>query len=181
MSVTFAQGGWYKINSPTDVRLNRLYFLNENTGWVAGDSGKIYKTTDGTATWIDQSTSTMNNIYDIRFLNENTGWALAWIIDLGSYNNYGTEIISTTNGGEDWNLQEFSQPDLFLETIYFKNENEYYLGGYPGQFLKSTDAGLNWNPVVVDSSVFAFFPVLSVDYYSSTLAIEAVVILILQA
>ncbi|KAA0210781.1 MAG: T9SS type A sorting domain-containing protein [Ignavibacteriaceae bacterium] len=173
VSVTFAQGGWYKINSPTDVRLNRLYFLNENTGWVAGDSGKIYKTTDGTATWIDQSTSTMNNIYDIRFLNENTGWALAWIIDLGSYNNYGTEIISTTNGGEDWNLQEFSQPDLFLETIYFKNENEYYLGGYPGQFLKSTDAGLNWNPVVVDSSVFAFFPVLSVDYYSSTLAIAS--------
>lgn len=164
-----SQGVWVHSTSPTTSKLERLFFLDEMTGWAAGDSGRIFKTTDGTQTWTQQPTGSVNNIYEINFLNENTGWALAWIIDLNVFPNYGTELLITTNSGELWESRLFEEPDLWLKTVYFKDDQKFYLGGYPGQFLESSDAGNTWSTVVVDSSVFAYFPVINMEFYNENL------------
>ena len=37
--------------TPIRTKLNRLFFLNGNTGWAVGDFGVVLKTTDGGTTW----------------------------------------------------------------------------------------------------------------------------------
>ena len=48
--------------SPTPVRtkLNRLFFLDNQTGWAVGDFGVVLKTTDGGKTWNRQRGNTRN-------------------------------------------------------------------------------------------------------------------------
>ena len=48
--------------SPTPVRtkLNRLFFLDNQTGWAVGDFGVVLKTTDGGNTWNRQRGNTRN-------------------------------------------------------------------------------------------------------------------------
>ncbi len=36
---------------PTEHVIQNMYFVNRDTGWVAGGEGIIFKTTDGGKTW----------------------------------------------------------------------------------------------------------------------------------
>ncbi len=49
---------WYQQNSGTTNIFMTCFFLDENTGWAAGNAGTIVKTTDGGQNWFSQSIST---------------------------------------------------------------------------------------------------------------------------
>jgi photosystem II stability/assembly factor-like uncharacterized protein len=38
---------WVKLQSPVNLTLRKLSFVDSLTGWAAGDSGTIIRTTDG--------------------------------------------------------------------------------------------------------------------------------------
>ena len=78
-------------SSKTSIALNKVFFLDENTGWVAGRNGVILHTTNGGADWLPQASGTNENLIDIQFINKATGWA-------ASVN----RVLSTTNGGTTW-------------------------------------------------------------------------------
>ncbi|MBL0106104.1 MAG: hypothetical protein IPP52_02105 [Ignavibacteria bacterium] len=98
-NIVYSQNYWIKNPSPTSLILTEVYFLNNNTGWIAGDSGAVFRTTDQGLNWIKQSTYVDNYILSIFFINENTGWAVSWDVfpDSGSF--FGTIMLRTTNGG----------------------------------------------------------------------------------
>lgn len=50
-----------------------MHFLDNNTGWVTGSSGRTFKTTNSGINWISQPTGTFTN-YDIYFADNLTGW-----------------------------------------------------------------------------------------------------------
>jgi photosystem II stability/assembly factor-like uncharacterized protein len=108
-------------------------FPDPNTGYVGGNYGTIYKTTDKGVTWTQQNSSTSNDLYGIYFLNNQRGYAVGL---------NGT-IIGTTNGGTNWiNLE--SGTSLYLASIFFLNNNKgFCTGGYPTQaiLLKTTNGG----------------------------------------
>lgn len=53
MQTNFAQ--WFPQSSGTTVDLKSVYFIDSNTGWVAGYNGLILNTTDGGTSWTHQN------------------------------------------------------------------------------------------------------------------------------
>ncbi len=47
-------------STPVRTKLNRLFFLDSQTGWAVGDFGVVLKTTDGGTTWKRQRGNTRN-------------------------------------------------------------------------------------------------------------------------
>ena len=80
---------WTHQNNHNTNELYEQIYLNENTGWVVGDSPKIQKTTNGGLNWNAQTTPDASWMWDVKFINENTGWTV------GSQG----KIFYTTNGG----------------------------------------------------------------------------------
>jgi len=115
-----AVGGWYNdtkniILRTTNAGLNWIQipynystcnlisvrFINPATGWIAGRCSQIIKTTDGGASWFNQTSPVGDNIYfsDIFFTSALRGYIGGR--DLGSTNGVGY-ILKTTNGGDEY-------------------------------------------------------------------------------
>ncbi|MDZ7624411.1 MAG: hypothetical protein U5J96_08220 [Ignavibacteriaceae bacterium] len=163
---SFGQNFWERIQSPTDNFLRTLHFTDSLTGWVGGDSGSIFYTSDGGLNWIQQQTNTNSKIMRLFFLDDYRAWALAWA-DAGAGDNsfYGTEILKTTDGGENWSVEQYREENVFLRGIYFLDTLKGFAGGVPGQFLQTSDGGMNWEPANIDSGIFSHFPVIDFKFY----------------
>ena len=86
-----------KVIDDTNGGLNALFFVDANTGWVVGKLGsKIFKTTDGGATWFLQNNPNCRSLNSVFFIDANTGW-VAGSSGLGH-----RTIYRTTNGGDKW-------------------------------------------------------------------------------
>ena len=72
---------WFTSDSLKDGELGFrcVYFINKNTGWVAG-SDNVYKTHDGGKHWILDFTPTSGHLgaKDMFFINEHCGWIINW-------------------------------------------------------------------------------------------------------
>ncbi|RPI75116.1 MAG: hypothetical protein EHM47_03510, partial [Ignavibacteriales bacterium] len=113
--ITFAQ--WYSLNVPTTGDLLDLWFNDANTGYVIGNFGKIFKTTDGGENWSEKNSGTNNVLRSIYFTSHNTGYVCG---EAGT-------VLKTTDGGDNWT-------DIFpgitnFSSIYFVDENLGYLAG----------------------------------------------------
>jgi len=81
-----------------------LYFLNDQTGWIAG-ANYIVRTTNGGTTAV-KDTLPMINPTAVKFINENTGWVVG---SYGGLNGTSTGMIcSTTDGGHIWRTEVVS-------------------------------------------------------------------------
>ncbi len=98
VSKSFSQTEWKEIDSPTDKLLRHVFFVDSTTGWCAGEDGIIFHTANGGLNWEEQNSTVNTFIVDLFFLNENLGWALTLRTTLP----FGTTIIKTTNGGNEW-------------------------------------------------------------------------------
>ena len=52
---SFSLSQWIQLNSTTPKNLHTLKFINQDTGFVAGQQGTFLKTTDGGDSWTDQN------------------------------------------------------------------------------------------------------------------------------
>lgn len=161
----FGQYFWQRIQSPTTEFLRTLHFVDSSKGWVAGDSGLIFYTSNGGLNWEQQQTGYKFKIMKLFFLDENKGWGVAWD-ESGNNMFYGTYILKTTDGGETWNSEQYRDENVFLATIYFLDSLKGFMGGYPGKFLITTDGGINWGAAQIDSGAFAYFPPLHFNFFN---------------
>ena len=69
-----------------------VYFVDDNTGWAVGSSGRILNTVDGGQIWSVTETQISFTLYGVVFANPDTGWVF------GS----GGGIFRTTDGGGNW-------------------------------------------------------------------------------
>lgn len=161
---TYSQDYWFKLNSPTTKFLRALHFADSLTGWVAGDSGLIIHTTNGGLDWIEQQTNINSDIKDIFFVDNNNGWAIAWKEFTPPI---GTIMLSTINGGEDWDVELYRDENVFMNSIYFLDTLNGWMGGFPGEMVFTTDGGINWDDAVIDSGSGANFPPMRFNFYNS--------------
>ncbi len=129
--------------------LNKIQFINENTGWLISEDGLIFKTINAGKSWFELTKFFKNkSIYYYNFFDENTG--IFSVIQNAGYN-YNTILYKTTNGGADWfELYEFNNSMVFCfhnENIfwahYFTYDNEKK--DYDSYLYKTTDGGINWD------------------------------------
>jgi photosystem II stability/assembly factor-like uncharacterized protein len=128
-----------------DPALYDIKFVDDKTGWVVGEFGKILHTSDGGATWKEQQQSLV-------------GAAVADALDLPTF--YGVDctdtkectavgldgkIASTKDGGGNWSFEQvagdFSEP---LLTVQVFPDGSGWAAGIAGEVLKR-DRG-EWAP-----------------------------------
>ena len=161
-NISIGQNFWERIPSPTDKFLRTLHFADSLRGWVAGDSGLIFYTSDGGISWDQQESNTTHQIMRIFFLDDKNGWGLTWVYDPF----FGTEILKTTDGGANWSVEQYKEEFVFLRGIYFLDTLKGFAGGMPAQFLQTTDGGINWERAHIDSGTFSQFPVIDFKFYN---------------
>jgi photosystem II stability/assembly factor-like uncharacterized protein len=129
-------GQWIQLQSGTTLNLNSVFFLNDKTGWVCGDSGIVLKTSDGGMSWNSYATSHFVNLLSIHFCDSLHGVAV------------GTKssIFATNDGGIIWSLKNIN-PDINFNAVKFIDSAKILVVGNSGKILLSTDRGNNWQTI----------------------------------
>lgn len=117
--------------------LETVFFIDVNTGWVAGEWAAVLKTTNAGLNWETQYGGQSNRIQDIYFFNQNSGIATS---SLGLNNG---KILRTINGGENW-IEIYNHP-WSLSQICFSTLNKGWISGANGTILTSSNSGESWS------------------------------------
>ncbi len=114
--------------STTDKRINKIFFLNEEVGFIAYTTG-LKKTTNGGYDWIAVNDN-LPTIPSIHFFDEQNGLILDY-----------QAIYKTTDGGVT-----LSTPDsIYSNAVFCVTPNEkVFIAGSSGTMKMSTDRGVTW-------------------------------------
>jgi|WetSurMetagenome_2_1015567.scaffolds.fasta_scaffold61523_2 photosystem II stability/assembly factor-like uncharacterized protein len=136
----FSSAQWNLLNSGTTVDLNKIQFVNSQTGWAGGYHSfptqyVLIKTTNGGLNWVNQTANFPfgNRVISLFFINAYTGWIAG-----------ADGIFKTTNGGD--NYFTITNPSPVVYDCYFIN----YLTGWTvglestAKICKTTNGGNNW-------------------------------------
>jgi photosystem II stability/assembly factor-like uncharacterized protein len=131
-------------------------FINELTGFIVGDSGKVLKTSNGGNTWNEITFPSNEPLSKIYFRSEITGYIIARYIN---------KIYRSTDSGNNW-IQYFpvSNPEFRINSINFRNDLTGFISGYnlsDESIYRSTDGGVTWNPVGIGYSQTS---IVSIDF-----------------
>ena len=106
-------------------------------GYIVGDNGIIYKSTDGGENWFQLNSGTSNKLKAVYSISTNETYAVG----------DGGKIIKTSNGGTTWSAQN-SGTNVNLNSIYFiPGTLTGYIAGDGGTILKTTDGGDLWSNI----------------------------------
>jgi len=137
---------WSLVNTPPNFAyavLQDVRFSDQSTGFIVGNNGIIFRTTDGGNIWDYLPSGTNNDLHSIYFINSDTGFVCG---------SSGT-VLKTMNAGNSW-----TNTNLYynFSSIYFSNQNTGFLiGSYVSLgnefpiFFKTTNEGNEWLPMNV--------------------------------
>ena len=141
---------------PLGLGVEAVYFINPDTGWIAGNYKTIYATFDGGENWISQHDYQLTGSYflhDIYFHDAQHGCAVG-----GAMIEHDPVIMTTEDGGETW--QEIFLPtDEVLYKVQFVDEFIVWTCDNDGQLFRSYDRGFTWELVT------SLFNIHSYDMY----------------
>lgn len=121
--------------SSQNILYRSLCFVDQNNGWVVGQSGIIIHTADGGNTWNEQHGDTLSDYEDVQFINQHVGWIV------GRNNT----MLKTKDGGEHW--LPVVVPDDTPRTIMalsFVDENRGWICDNGGSIYHTTDGCESW-------------------------------------
>ena|GEM_PF-4871529 len=131
---------WTTLAFSAGKTIKAIYFLDENHGWIAGDSMMLYKTDDGGGHWHQHDPGVMSYFRGIYFLNSSTGFLV------------GTQgaMLRTEDGGMSWS--PLRAPDTRdIGAITFATPQIGYIGGL-SLLYKTTDGGASWHSMDTSNS-----------------------------
>jgi photosystem II stability/assembly factor-like uncharacterized protein len=145
-----ANAQWYQQYYNVSSGLNRIKFLNRNTGWAVGSGGLVIKTTNGGSNWL-----IVSNPANGKFL---TGLCLVdsnVIYFVGMFET----IIKSTNGGLNWIVIRNGPPGQGVShySVFFVNENTGWIGGSGQVVLKTTNGGLNFTETPINGDIWDIY------------------------
>lgn len=140
-SLSFAQWNWINPN-PFGYYISDVFFSEENTGYIVGESGLALKTIDAGLNWNKLSTGTSKNLNHVWFTNNEIGYATG----------EGGILIKTSDGGETWFELQTGINQSFND-IFFVNDDTGFLAGMNGNLLRTTDAGNTWNKAFININI----------------------------
>ncbi len=158
-NLCFAQTGWYQVSSGTNKNLNSVCFINLNTGFAVGENGMLLKTVTTGTSWdrinLNDTNFFLSKVY---FKDQNTGFILGHS-SINSDSGFYTRIYKSTNGGNNWNIDQARINDVWLNSIEFINSNIGFISGGlyslgDNKFLKTTNGGMSW--VEIETGFFSF-------------------------
>jgi photosystem II stability/assembly factor-like uncharacterized protein len=128
----------------TDVRQNLFAacFPTDQDGWMVGELGRIFRTTDAGKTWIRQEAGTKRPFLAMSCLDAKTAWIA------------GKEgiVYSTKDGGDSWTLLK-TNSNRHVFTIDFANAVRGHAAGDYGTMVHTEDGGASWTVMRVPENV----------------------------
>lgn len=115
------------------VNLHGISFLTPEEGWVVGQLGKIFHSTDGGRTWEEQPSGTDFLLTAVSFVDRLHGWAVG---EQGI-------ILHSADGGATWRPQQ-SGVSYPLFDIHFLDQETGWVVGHWGTILRTADGGQRW-------------------------------------
>jgi photosystem II stability/assembly factor-like uncharacterized protein len=89
-------GSWSRVEvtrgPDVDLKLARVRFADRDHGWVFGEMGAVFATTDGGDTWARQRAPTRHLLLGAMFLDAQRGWVVG----------AGSTLLQTSDGGATW-------------------------------------------------------------------------------
>lgn len=141
--VSTRDGGdtWVPVKDVGVVKLQKIFFLDQQTGWVLGTDGSrpargyIFHTQDGN-TWERHEIGRVSLSSPLFFVDKERGFVSS-----------PDKLLYTVDKGKTWAESQFDEakPGLFYDLL-FVNMNEGWAVGVGGIF-KSTDQGESWKRV----------------------------------
>jgi photosystem II stability/assembly factor-like uncharacterized protein len=125
-----------EIVDPGDVLLYEVHFATPQHGWMVGEFGVIFTTSDGGKTWVMQQSPVGTTLFGVYFTDTQNGWAT------------GIEqvLVRTTDGGLTWRQLEVPSRKGFSLGIYdvaVRGKIGWAIGD-SGLLLRSVDGGETW-------------------------------------
>jgi photosystem II stability/assembly factor-like uncharacterized protein len=156
--------GWFSFYQ-SDHSLFSVYFIDQNTGWIACDEGFVLTSNDGGESWNEISTGITQTLRSIFFINSSIGWAVGHSDDVGV-------IIKTIDGGETW--YQVNHPSLMsMYCIQFVNDSIGWACGSKvenseerGVILYTNDGGENWTEQYVCEQLSALYSLFFIDEFT---------------
>ena len=146
---SFSQNGWFQLNSGTSINLNKIQFVNSQTGWAGGFQSMptqytLIKSTNGGINWLSQISNFPfgNRVLALHFVDANTGYIAG-----------GDGVFKTTNGGNNY---------LYLPPMLMACIDCFFINAATGwvsvstvvsEIYKTTNGGINWN-----SNLYSTYP-----------------------
>ena len=137
--LAFAQ--WAPQNSTTTADLNSICFVGDQLGWIGCNDGTILRTTNGGVSW-ESHLLTTGGVSDVQFITAQDGFATA-----------GHSIFKSGDGGATWSIC-FTDTTLSLGVVRYLN-SETAIVGLSHNTLRTSNAGLSWDKVGVDTFYYA--------------------------
>lgn len=164
---------WELVNLNTTSILNRIKFVSDQKGFIIGNDGKLFKTTDAGENWVEVSTGVNHNLQSISFANDNKAMINGlitldggnqWTIHeatkeyfcyyvsedrlVGGSNKYfNGRALSSNDDGLNWDLKYDASIGWFENSDFMDNIG-YMASWYGGNIIKTTDAGLTWEKIL---------------------------------
>jgi len=118
-----------------------VFFLDENKGFVVGDDGLLFSTTNGGRSWKDTAFATTGTgrLTCITFVNDSLGFLC----------NEGKDIYRTRDGGATWEHLDLGSVGYgkYIKKLSFLDVNTGFALGANSTLLKTTNGGDTWKIV----------------------------------
>jgi photosystem II stability/assembly factor-like uncharacterized protein len=155
---------WTALPKPTLNTLSRVYFIDSVRGWIAGQYGTLMNTTNGGAKWNQLISGRSGEIPDIFVRTVNDLWSIEFQYPVDDTSWFGSNILHTTNGGQNWSIQRFDS--TIFRSIVFLDSLTGFMGGSYGTIVKTINGGKTWY-TVSDSSGHKF-PIYKIKFFSKS-------------
>ena len=124
---------WQQVNKFKSSDLSSISFYNSNSGYAAGEDGRLLKSVNQGESWQIIETSTNKDFQQVHFSTASEGYALSKDGDL----------LSTSNGGSSWTAM--NGPATGLAAMYWQGSRGYV--GKGNQLWTSSNSGSSWTEV----------------------------------
>ena len=132
---------WAESPLPEIKRVANAFFLNPQTGWIAGTNEAetwILRTVDGGTHWDAAKVDAGGDAAETRdlfFLDDRRGWLISW-----AFNDAGTRLFKTEDGGKTWEADGdgiFQGKKKWLSQVRFINPRI----GFAFNYVNTSNSG----------------------------------------
>jgi hypothetical protein len=117
VSATNSPGSHWETVLKTDYELNDICFTNVVNGYVIGQAGKIFGSSDSGKKWIELESGVSATLNSVCFINDSTGIVVG---DSGI-------VLSTCNGGTTWSKETINTNNNLIKVKLLNDKTAYIL------------------------------------------------------
>ncbi len=161
-----AQAEWTKHHANTFAWFYDVYFLDENTGWIAGSSGAFFATKDGGKIWTKQKNVTQDTIRQVYFTNEKNGFLLCERDVFSRGSNSVSYLLKTTDGGASWEQIDFTGKTRIAKIFFSKSDFGLAIGE-AGSLFAMQDEKKDWKRIATPVPYLLLDGVFTDDFHGT--------------